>query len=99
MIREVREETGLAIENPKLCGIYHWFIDSVHQIVYIYHAEKYAGELCSSREGQVCWISEREFLKKDLAPGMETMVKLIHDDRLSECYSWNENGCWKEQLS
>ena len=99
VIREVREETGLAIENPKLCGIYHWFIDSVHQIVYIYHAERYSGELCSSQEGQVCWISEREFLKKDLAPGMEAVVKLIHDDRLSECYSWNEDGCWKERLS
>lgn len=98
MIREVREETGLVIENPKFCGIYHWFIDSVHQIVSIYHAERYRGELCSSEEGQVSWISEKEFLKKDLAPGMENVIKLIHDDTLSECYVWNEEGSWKERL-
>lgn len=98
VIREVREETGLIIENPKLCGIYHWFIDSVHQMVYIYHAERYTGELSSSEEGQVCWISEKEFLEKDLAPGMEAVVKLIHNDMLSECYLWNEEGCWKERL-
>ena len=24
VIREVREETGLVIQNPELCGIYHW---------------------------------------------------------------------------
>ena len=37
---------------------------------------------------RVKWvISEKEFLEKDLAPGMQAVVKLIHDDRLSECYS------------
>ena len=85
VIREVKEATGLVIENPKLCGVYHWFIDSVHQIVYIYQAEKYIGELQSSAEGQVYWISEKDFLEKDLAPGMRAVVKLIHDDTLSEC--------------
>lgn len=99
VIREVREETGLVIENPKLCGIYHWFIDSVHQIVFIYQAEKYTGELQSSEEGQVFWISEKDFLEKDLAPGMQAVIQLIHDDTLSECYLWNEGGCWKERLS
>lgn len=98
VIREVREETGLEIEKPKFCGIYHWFCDNVHHIVYIYLAEKYAGELRSSAEGNVSWISEEDFLKKELAPGMETVLKMIHDDRISECYLWNEDGCWKEQL-
>ena len=92
------EETGLIIRSPKLCGIYHWFIDSVHQIVYIYHAEGYQGELCSSEEGEVYWISEKDFLEKELAPGMEMVVRLIHDDTISECYLWNEDGCWKERL-
>lgn len=98
VIREVQEETGLIIRSPKLCGIYHWFIDSVHQIVYIYHAEGYQGELCSSEEGEVYWISEKDFLEKELAPGMEMVVRLIHDDTISECYLWNEDGCWKERL-
>lgn len=98
VIREVREETGLVIENPKFCGIYHWFVDSVHQIVYIYHAMGYKGVLSSSAEGEVYWISEKEFLEKDLAPGMEAVVKLIHNDMLSECYLWNEEECWKERL-
>ena len=98
VIREVSEETGLVIENPKLCGIYHWFMDSVHQIVYIYLAEKYTGQIQSSAEGQVYWIPEADFLKKELAPGMDAVVELIHEDRFSECYLWNEEGCWKKRL-
>lgn len=98
VIREVKEETGLDIENPKLCRIYHWFCDSIHQIVYVYQAEKYSGELHSSSEGSVCWLPEKEFLEKELAPGMESVIRLIHDDALSECYLWNEDGYWKEQL-
>lgn len=98
VIREVREETGLVIEEPKLCGIYHWFCGNVHQIVYVYLAEKYAGELCSSVEGKVSWIPEKEFLKKELAPGMGTVVSMVRSGRFSECYLWNEDGCWKERL-
>lgn len=62
-------------------------------------AESYKGQLCSSAEGQVCWIPEKDFLLKNLAPGMEAVLRLIHDDKLSECYLWNEDGCWKEQFS
>lgn len=98
VIREVKEETGLDIETPKFCGIYHWFVDSVHHIVYIYLAEHYKGELCSSAEGRVYWISEQDFQEKNLAPGMEAVLRLVHDNQLSECYLWNEDGCWKERL-
>ena len=32
VIREVREETGLVIQNPELCGIYHWNKAHTHTI-------------------------------------------------------------------
>lgn len=67
--------------------------------MYIYLVENYSGELQSSSEGSVHWIPEKEFLEKELAPGMESVVRLIYDDTLSECYLWNKDGCWKEQLS
>lgn len=37
--------------------------------------------------------------EKDLASGMKNVLRLIHDDKLSECYLWNEDSCWKEQMS
>ena len=33
MIREVNEETGLTIKNPYLCGLYHWYKHSIHNII------------------------------------------------------------------
>ena len=33
IIREVWEETGLTIESPKLCGLYHWHEDGVHSVI------------------------------------------------------------------
>ena len=63
-----------------------------------YYADRYTGESCSSKEGRVYWISEEESLQKELAPGMESVIKLIHDDTLSEYYSWNEDGIWKGKL-
>ena len=36
MIREVLEETGLTIETPKLCGLYHWHKGGVHYVITLY---------------------------------------------------------------
>ena len=92
VVREVREETGLVIEAPKFCGFYHWFCDNVHHMVYIYLAEKYMGKLCSSEEGEVCWVKLDELKKLPLARTMEKTLQLFLDDNISE-YSFRlENG-------
>ena len=56
IIREVWEETGLKIESPKLRGVYHWHRDGIHNVLFLYKAEKFSGELKSSEEGKVYWI-------------------------------------------
>ena len=46
MIREVKEETGLTIKNPRLCGVYDWMAEvDVRYLVFIYKAKEYEGEL------------------------------------------------------
>ena len=46
VIREVREETGLTIENPKLCGIkeFRKEQDGKRFIVFLYAASRFSGE-------------------------------------------------------
>ena len=43
------------------------------------------GELISSEEGKVYWISEEEFLKRPLAPGMKQVWQMMHDEDAQEC--------------
>lgn len=86
MIREVREETGLVIEQPMLMGIYHWEKDEAEHIVLLYKADRYAGILHSSEEGQVFWLPKEEFLNQKLAIGMDRVWKLMHSNELNECH-------------
>lgn len=85
VIREIYEETGLTIQNPRLTGIYHWMTGDIRNVGFLYKTAKYEGELVSSEEGKVYWISGEQFLKKPLAPGMEQVWQMMHDENAQEC--------------
>ena len=59
VVREIREETGLTIENPKLCGIkeFHKEQDGKRFIVFLYVASRFSGELRASDEGRRFLVS------------------------------------------
>lgn len=87
IIREVREETGLVIKNPKLCGIYDWMTEeNVRYLVLIYKAVTFTGELCASDEGQVRWIRKDDFLNEKLADGMDKVFEIIEGGVFTECF-------------
>ncbi len=86
VVREVWEETGLRIKNPVLRGIYHWYRDGAHCVGLLYRTDSFEGELKSSEEGRVYWISRKEYEKKHLAVGMPRVLKIMDDDSLTECY-------------
>ncbi|OKZ72999.1 MAG: hypothetical protein BHV87_11220 [Clostridiales bacterium 36_14] len=86
MIREVWEETGLTIETPKLCGLYHWHKGGVHYVITLYRADRFIGELTCSEEGQVYWIPLEELKTKELATGMEYVLQILESEQVNECY-------------
>ena len=66
IIREVREETGLFIEKPRLCGIYNWMRkDGIRYMVFIYKTSIFSGTLQASEEGPVFWTTREEFLQME----------------------------------
>lgn len=85
VIREIYEETGLTIRNPKLTGVYHWMTGDIRNVGYLYKTNEFEGELKSSEEGKVYWISGEEFLKKPLGVGMLQVWELMHADCAGEC--------------
>ena len=77
MIREVKEETGLNIENPVLCGIKQFQTKSgARYIVLFYKTNKFSGELVSSDEGRVFGIKRSELENYSLADDFADMVSL-----------------------
>lgn len=92
IIREIWEETGLEIQNPRLCGVYHWTKCGVHNVLFLYKTNEFGGKLKSSDEGQVYWISLEEFKRKELATGMEYVLQILESPQINECYMHLENG-------
>ena len=89
VIREMEEETGLTIENPKLCGIkeFHKTEDGKRYIVFLYVANRFSGELKSSVEGDVFWYPLSELQQStELIDGFEEMLPVFTSDGISEVY-------------
>lgn len=87
VIREVKEETGLTIESPKLCGIKDWMReDGSRYIVLLFKAEKFSGGLAPSREGNVFWAERSQLQNMNLARSMGETIEVLLDDDLSELY-------------
>lgn len=96
VIREVREETGLTIRSPQLCGIKDWINgDGSRYVVLLYKTDQFEGTLRSSDEGEVYWIEKEAFAKAKLAASMGETAKVFWDDLLSEMFFYQEDGEWK----
>ncbi|MBR3227767.1 MAG: 8-oxo-dGTP diphosphatase [Erysipelotrichaceae bacterium] len=94
VIREVKEETGLTLLKPILCGIEEFKIlnnEDRHLILY-YKCNEFKGRLRSSREGRVFWISREDFKKADLSLDLDRMLEIMESDELSELIYYRENG-------
>ena len=99
VIREVWEETGLTIENPKLCGTKQFQkADGTRYVVFFYKTNRFSGELRSSREGKVFWIPRDTLENYTLVDDFLDMVRVFESDDLSEFYYYKENGETKLKL-
>ncbi|MBQ5601782.1 MAG: 8-oxo-dGTP diphosphatase [Clostridia bacterium] len=89
VIREMKEETGLTIETPKLCGIkeFHKMKDGKRYIVFLYVTNRFSGELKSSTEGEVFWYPLSELHQSNkLVDGFAEMLHVFTTDNISEVF-------------
>ena len=99
VIREVREETGLTIQNPTLRGIKEFFRDDgCRYIVFLYRASRFSGELRSSEEGRVFWMRSGDYGRYDWVPDFDAMRRVFDEDELSEFWYDRSGGGWQIQL-
>ena len=95
VIREVYEETGLTIEQPRLCGIKQFRTEEGSRyIVLLYRTDQFAGELISSGEGEVFWLTLEQLDQYPLTPHFEQVVEVMLRDDLSEFFYDQSGGGW-----
>ena len=98
VIREMKEETGLTVKNPKLAGIKQFPIDNGRYIVLFFKAEEYAGDLCSSEEGQMEWIRYDHLSVLNTVDDFEELLKVITSPDLSEFQYVIDDDQWNVVL-
>ena len=98
IIREVKEETGLDIYHPTLCGIKDWYEDEWRYVVLLYKAKEFEGELISSKEGKVWWERLDNLKNLKLSSDMEDMIRVFTEEKLSEFYYHKDDGRWVYDL-
>ena len=87
VIREVYEETGLTIADPKLVAVKDWEPEEGGRyIVFCYKATEFKGQLRSSDEGEVSWVEKDQLEKLDLSYDMLPLLEVMEDSDLSEYY-------------
>ena len=87
VIREVYEETGLTIADPKLVAVKDWSLDDGGRyIVFCYKATRFSGQLRSSEEGEVSWVEKDQLEQLDLSYDMLPLLEVMEDPDLSEFF-------------
>ena len=87
VIREMKEETGLSIERPKLCGVKEWINeDGSRYLVFLFTADRFTGELASSDEGRVFWMEKEDVLKANWIWHMDDLMKIMAEGEYTELY-------------
>lgn len=95
VIREMKEETGLTIERPILCGVKDFIdYDGSRYIVFLFKTDKYSGELISSSEGRVFWVEAEEVLNLPWIWGMDCLMQIMREGRYTEYFMSSEDD-WK----
>ena len=87
VIREVKEETGLTINDPQLVGMKHLYTkEDERYLVFLYRASDYVGDIHSTDEGEIKWIPRKELPKLDLAYDMLNLLRVFEEDDLNELF-------------
>ena len=99
VVREMKEETGLTIENPKVCGFKDWIQeDGTRYIVLLYKTHKFTGELKSSDEGRVFWIDRADINSANIIWNMKELLEIFDTDLYSEFFFKIKDGKYKGEL-
>ncbi len=99
VIREVKEETGLRIRKPVLCGIEEFKTKEEDRYLMLYYkTDRFSGKLRSSKEGEVFWIKAKDLDRYPLSLDLKRIYKIMMSDELSELIYYEKDGKWRSKI-
>lgn len=100
VIREVKEETGLTIKNPILCGVEEFKTEKEDRyLMFYYKTNNFKGKLKTSKEGEVFWIKRKDLDSYKLSLDLKRILKIMESDNLSELiYYRDANGKYRSKI-
>jgi 8-oxo-dGTP diphosphatase len=95
VIREVKEETGLTIFHPHLCGVKQFPIEGGRYLVFLFETDQFEGDLKDSEEGNMYWVRADQFHKVEIVDDLEDMIEVMLNKELSEFqYVYGNGKCY-----
>ena len=99
VIREVKEETGLTIKKPILCGMEEFKTKAEDRyLMFFYKTDRYSGKIKSSKEGKVFWIDRNDLDKYKLSLDLKRIISIIENNELSELIYYKKNNKWLSKV-
>ena len=94
VVREMKEETGLMIKSPRLCGVKQFPIEGGRYIVFLFETDQFEGKVVDSDEGKMHWVKTSEFLNVNLVDDFDELIEVMLSDNLTEFQYVVENDEW-----
>ncbi len=94
--REMKEETGLTILDPRLVGIKQFPMkngkyEEGRYVVLLFKAPEFTGSVISSEEGQMEWFHYDQISKINTVDDFEDLLDVMNDPNLTE-FQYLVNG-------
>lgn len=94
VVREMKEETGLTIKSPRLCGVKQFPIEGGRYIVFLFETDQFEGKVVDSDEGEMHWVKISELLNVNLVDDFDDLIEVMLSDNLTEFQYIVENDEW-----
>ena len=96
--REMREETGLTVLDPRLVGVKQFPLEEGRYLVLLFKAEHFSGRLKSSDEGEMVWVERSRLSELRTVADFEELLRVMNDPDLTEFQYLVEGTEWRVSL-
>ncbi len=98
VVREMREETGLTVLHPRLCGVKQFPIEGGRYLVFLFETEEFEGELLSSEEGKMQWIRRSRLRDYTTVDDLDALLDVMLKPELTEFQYLVSGDDWTVRL-